>query len=222
MNPVSLRPLLEALSLLGRLAPCSAPEFSSSTKISVRRSTEILRELERFGAVSWQSDGVHLEERGERILDALSRSDWLAIDSELRSGSQEYGALMGFLAGRSPPGLKLAQVAAGLGTNEVVCDTCLEWGVRLGAVQKNLFTSGADSRYYAVGEASSEDFDRCLRARYDSGNISSGGRRVRYVSLTLLREQVCEDLKLRREAFDRYLEQLCGARSGAIELAAVP
>jgi len=224
VNPVSLRPLLESLIVVEELRPRTQANFRGRTGLTERRSSEILSSLDALGLVSLEKERISLTSKGSQTVAAMREQHWRKIDDALCSESAEYRAVRNALSARKGSGLAISEMKSIVGLNQVVCETCLEWGLRLGRFQKNLYTTGRDSRYYALtGDVVSiEEFERGLRSSYLALNVSSGFRRSRYVGIARLREVVCEALRLGREEFDERLGEVCLTKLGAIELAGGP
>jgi len=194
------------------------------------RARAITRQLTTMKLLEKVATEFRCSSHGETIINAVKTSHWSMVHDILLENCKEYGALLKVLkSGKvGEKGLMISQIAKlsaqfGLGLNRVVTDVCCEWGRRLGKVQKNLFTSGATSRFYLIHEQNMplNKIENEIHAQY--GRLAKrNGYPIIYVSVPRLRESVCEILKISRRSFDLVLFEIWKRNTGIVELASGP
>jgi len=226
LHPVSLRSLIQGLVLLDQSKKIDVLEEKAN--VTKRRASEIVEELIDLGLVKRNGEDASATELGVRFLSSYKQSAWKELHEILYDGRLEYRTVTRILRENSgSKGLTISEICQRRGKisiNVVTTEVCLEWGLRLGVFQKNLYTSGMNSRYYCVSNESEkgECFRKKLLELYGSLNVKRYGRRVLFVSIPELRELVCEELRIRRQVFDDMFREVYLEKTDKIELCGGP
>ena len=225
MHPISLRPLIQGLLLADGK---TVDALEKEANVTRRRAAEILQGLDDLGLVRYEKDTAIITETGINFVESFRNSDWKKLHEILSANNAEYRTVAEILCdNEGPHGLTMPEICRKqnqIRLNAVVSEICLEWGLRLGIFQKNLYTSGIGSRYYYVSKESetTDGFTTKLVELYNQLNIGKSGQRIFYVSIPELRELVCEHLRLRRTVFDEMLRDHYLANTGKMELSGGP
>ena len=230
MNPISLRTLLQSLLIFHSRGPSELDVLLEDTGVSRRRAKEIIDELVRLGLLQRTESLITCTLLGEKFVNALKNSEWPSLHDILVNKCREYQSVIHVLReAREGIGLTLSEICLrssnyGISINVVIGEVCIEWGIRLGVIQKNLYTTSFRSRYYYVQNESValSEFRKILLEQYKHLNFTRSGHNLMYVSIPELREAICEALRLRREIFDRFFEKLYVSESSVIELSGGP
>ena len=225
MHPISLRSLIQGLMLAhGK----TMEALEKEANLSRRRATEILQGLSDLGLARYEKHAASITSEGILFLELFKNSNWKKMHEILSANNVEYQTIASILRdNEGPHGLTISEICRRqeqVRLNVVISEVCLEWGIRLGIFQKNLYTSGLSSRYYFVSkeDETPDSFERTLIESYNQLNVRKSGQRLFYVSIPELREVVCERLRLRRTFFDEMLRDLCLTSTGRIELSGGP
>ena len=227
---MSLRILLRSLIFFSRQKQCSSHELEGNLDVTADRARAIIRQLTAMKLLENLGAEFRCTAQGNKAVIALKKSHWSTIHDILEEICREYSALLKVLKSCKvgERGLMISQIVKrsaqfGKGLNRVTADICCEWGRRLGKIQKNLFTSGAVSRYYLVHDRDIplDEFEKEIRGKYALLR-KRRGRLLVYVSVPRLRENMCETLKMCRRKFDGGLLEIWRGNTGEVELASGP
>jgi len=198
--------------------------------VTTERARAIVRQLTSMGLLEKVDGEFRYGRYGKIMVDVVRASHWSKVHNILQENCKEYDVLLKVLKSCKvgEKGLMISQIVKfsaqfGWELNRVTTDICCEWGRRLGKIQKNLYTSGAISRFYLVHDRSMplNKIENEIRAQYM--RLGQGkGRLLVYVSVPRLRENICETLKMPRRKFDQYLLEIWKRNTSEIELASGP
>lgn len=227
IRPITLRRLVELTDLCRQEQHVTTEDIRSMLDLSDRRTTEVLAEMDRLSLIQ-QGDAVRLTGTGDAFADAVQSEDWRGVHEILYEQSPHYRAFIDCLERhRATQGLsddELAQeldhCSADLRFNATSVALLTDWGERLRAVQRNVFTD----RYYSVlTERDDDPFTQILQEEYEALEVNRGvNLRQRYLSIPRLRERICERLRIPRDTFNNRLIVVCEANIGNLELSGAP
>jgi len=231
VRPVTLARLVETAHLCADNLVSTA-DIETVLDVSHRRARETILEALRIDLLTesdvQDGDPVYATTHvGEQFLASVHEEDWVAMSDILETRSPHYGAFLKALDTVGPA--QLETVLAELEEmaeftphtyNQTSVEVVGDWGERLGAVQRNVFTG---SYYRVEKETVSETFPSLLLAVYDDLEETAGvDLRQRYLSIPELRETFCERYACRRAAFDDALGTLARQNVGRLELSGAP
>lgn len=228
VRPVSLSRLVEASFLADDHLP-TAEDIATELDTTHRRAREIVLEADRLGLVEITDESperYRLTTDGTEFLESVVAEDWQTTDRILQSQSPHYGAFVDCTQTYGPisPSDLLDQLDASTPPpydfNETSIDVLCDWGQRLGAIQRNVFTG---TLYTPMNGSLPEEFPSELVTSVDSLEETAGvNLKQRYVSIPELREAFCESHALLRDVFDEGLVALTSQNVGRIELSGAP
>lgn len=220
MRPVNLGRVVETCYLAERHSPISDQILIENLNVSQRRAREILLETFRMNLLQEDIDGYRISENGKSMLQAIRTNDWRAIHF-IMLNYPFYSLYYEAIKKIGPVTIEeIIQyfTESAIHINKAMADVLGDWTERIGSVQRNVF----NGRYYAISD------EKCsitpdLLTFYDNLNRTVGlSLRQRYVEIPLLRETVCEALRISRDLFDRCLIDLYKRNIGIVELSGAP
>lgn len=230
MEPLSLSLMLRILLLINSANNIKIISLVKKLDINLDRMKAIVRDLLKMELLLNNKDALTCSGEGKFLLTAFKNECWESFHNILLKKCKEYHNLIKTLETSmvGEKGLVYSQIISRSKNyrpilNQVTSEVCCDWGRRIGKIQKNLYTSGAISRFYLIND----DNLRVKKIEYiienEYLNIQNNGEiNVRYVSIPNLRENVCELQKISRRKFDEVLLNLWSENIGQIELASGP
>lgn len=229
VRPVTLARLVEAAHACDEQR-ATTEALTEALDVTTRRARETILEAVRLGLLEEGGDDPPVYNTtyiGGRFLDAVRNEDWAKVDDILTARSPHYQAFIDALEEIAPA--QLSDVLTTLEAdaeftpydyNQTSVEVVGDWAERLGRIQRNAFTGV----YYPVERDDvPANFPYVLLDTYDELEETAGvSLRQRYLSIPELREQVCERLECRRNAFDRALQKLAKQNVGKLELSGAP
>lgn len=224
VRPVTLKRLIELLDIVNK-RKIEKKEFHEIINCSKNRGKEVIKEAERMGLV-YKKESLMLSESGERFIKHVNREEWKNLSNILYDSSPHYNLLINFIKKESKnQGLTPEKILSEINSpklkfNQVGVSVLLDWGERLGVIQKNVF----ERRFYSISnEHNYQRFKEKLFEKYqDFEKTKKYGMRKRYISIPKLREYVCELTNMERKRFDEYLNRLYFDNIGKMELSGAP
>ena len=230
LEPISLRVLLRSLIFFSKQRQSSSQDLENNLDVTADRAKAIVRQLTAMNLLERVDTEFRCGLYGKIMVNAVQASHWSTVHDILQENCKEYDALLKVLKSCKvgERGLMISQIVKlsakfGRGLNRVTVDICCEWGRRLGKIQKNLYTSGAISRFYRIHDRNIvlSQLEKEIR-----GQCAWLGKRKKrplvYVSVPRLRENVCETLKISRRRFDEGLLEIWKRNTSEVELASGP
>jgi hypothetical protein len=220
MRPVTLSRVVETAFFAQKTGSFTNEELGKFLTSSPSRAKEIAEETVNIGLLEKNDLLFTPSSRCNRFLEDIRLNNWTGIH-QLMMDYRFYHTFYTVLKTIEPATseeilatLSASEIPFNEASRQVLCD----WGERIGSIQRNIFTN----QYFTIGEASSSIIPSFLSS-YQSLNIKSGlTLRQRYVEIPKIREFVCQDLRISRDAFDSRFTQLCMKNIGKIELAGAP
>ena len=225
-----MRVLLRSLIFFDQQKKSGSRKLEDNLEVTADRARAIVRQLIVMKLVKKVDKEFRCANHGEEMINAVQGSNWSTVHDILKQTCREYHTLLKVLKScrAGERGLMISQIVKlsgkyGKWLNRVTVDICCEWGRRLGKIQKNLFTSGAISRFYLITEQGIplNQLEKEIRREY-TGLRKRKRHSLVYVSVPRLREDVCETLKISRREFDESLLEIWKRNTGEVELASGP
>lgn len=220
MDPIFLRPLLLSLIAVHERQHPDA-------HFSKRRWHDLQGQLLKMGwTVASGPSTTRISARGRQALSCVKKQDWNALNALLLHDVKEYSTVYRILSrNRDHMGYTIAQICCRgreIELNRVICESCLDWGIRLRTIQRNLFTKGDSARFYLLSpRISSRHFMHSVVSAYKTLNSRSKAL-ARFVSIAELRETVCENNRMSRGRFDEMFGDTIKKEPGSLELTSSP
>ena len=177
-------------------------------------------------AVKSRHSTIIVSRHGQQVLSSIEKRDWKSLNDMLLHDVKEYSTVHKILSrNKGQFGYTIEEICIRgkeIELNRVVCESCLDWSIRLRTIQRNLFTKGDCSRFYSVSpRVSFRRFTHSVLSAYEALNSRSKAL-ARFVSIAELREAVCEHNRIPRALFDGMLGEIVKKRPGLIELTSTP
>jgi hypothetical protein len=228
MRPISLARLINIAEYASRLPVISKELVSKEFETTIQRASELLLECTRVGILSQNEDVFAANRNTKAILEAFEQEDWGSLRIYFSKNYSFFRNYLGLVSSwaNQPKGLSKeeAMIRAAqlrLALNRTALDVLTDWSERLGVVQRHLY----ERRFYKVLDRPMglKKFVGAFGACYSELNIKSGlTLSLSFVEIPRLREDVCERLKLSREAFDAYFLRLLARHVGKVEVSGAP
>jgi hypothetical protein len=225
IRPVTLRRVIETCSIAVKAKKVDTSIISNQLKVSASRAKEILLELETMGLLTHRDSSFVTNSRTEGFLGYFEKDSWDRIHEYFNVNYRFYRDYIQILqANVENKGLTLIEIKeisekGKLSLNQTAVEVLSDWCERLGVVQKHLFTR----RVYIIKakNADCETFKSAIAKYYRDFSISNRQRGV-FMEVPILREDICEELKMPRKSFDEMLRTLFLENVGKMELSGAP
>jgi len=224
IRPLTLRRVIEVADLASRGVRLNDDLLSHRLGVRKRRAREILLELSQRHLLSVTEGGFSATDAARDVLEHYEREDWYSVHNILYEHNDFYRLLIDTLS-NSEVALSKQELLEKLSSvddlnfNVTAADIVCDWAERLGTVQRNLYTN----RYYLLSKDQSKDFASEIQRCYNALNIElRPGLKLEYIEIARLREDVCENLRIAREVFDKAFESMFRSMIGKIDLCGAP
>jgi len=226
MRPVTLKRIVEICSLASQNDRLNVEAVSKKLDVSRSRAKEILLEVEKMKLLSKNEDFWVWNDKTSEFLEYFEREDWSGMHQYFLDNYQFYREFIQILNSHisDEEGLSLDEVykesvRRGLHLNRTAVEVLADWCERLGIIQRNLYTG---KLYLIKQEADNlKDFFEALVYSYRKLSVFKRRRGI-FVEIPLIREQVCEYLKIARKTFDKTLKTIYLNNVGKIEFSGAP
>ena len=226
MRPVTLRRVIEICSLALQDKGLTVETVSKRLNSSLTRAKEILLETEKMGLLIHSKDIWKATEKTAEFLGYFEKEEWTKIHQYFLENYQFYKEFIQVLKNHivDPQGLRAYEIVKesaehDLHLNKTAVEVLSDWCERLGVIQRNLYTA----KIYIIKEEKEDlkNFLRTLVKIYRKLAFSQWRKEV-YVEIPLIRENVCEELKISRKIFDELLKEAYPKNVGRIEFSGAP
>ena len=226
MRPVTLKRVIEICSLATRDKGLTVETVSKRLNSSLSRAKEMLLEVEKMGLLSRSEDYWRPNEKTTEFIEFFEREEWNKIHQRFLENYQYYKEFIQVLQrhindwqGLSVDDIVKESAENGLHLNKTAAEVLADWCERLGVIQRNLYTA----KIYLIKEEieNLENFLKVSVKIYRKLAFSQWRKEV-YVEIPLLRENVCEELKISRDNFDDLLKKAYLKNVGKIEFSGAP
>ena len=226
MRPVTLKRIVEICSLALQNDRLNVEGVSKKLNVSRSRAKEILLEVEKMKLLSKNEDFWIWNNKTSEFLKYFEREDWIGMHQYFLDNYQFYREFIQILSSHisDEEGLSLDEVCKesvrrGFHLNRTAVEVLADWCERLEIIQRNLYTG---KLYLIKQEADNlKDFFEVLIYLYRKLSVSKHKREI-FVEIPLIREYVCERLKIARKSFDKTLKTIYLNNVGKIEFSGAP
>jgi len=220
MRPITLSRIAETAFYAQKIGSITSSNLAEFLNIKMRRSKELLDGMVELGFLEIQNKQYKPTKNCGRLLIAIRKNQWQEIH-EIMMKNQFYSAFYNTTLSMEPATkeqllerLYDSDVHFNQTTVSVLCD----WGERLGTLQRNV----TNSKYYTIFEGSKSILKEFL-ASYDLLNKRIGPfLKQRYVEIPMIREMVCQNMRISRKLFDKLFVELYLKNIGKLELSGAP
>ena len=227
MRPISFKRIIELCSLSLKKGFLDVKTISNELQVTDKRSKELLRELSSMNLLKKLNGSYSPKKNTEKLLDFFSKGDWVNINNFFIKNQVFYKNLIKYMKdnsldkGYTINDLTILLENHTLHYNNASIEIILRWAERFGTVQRNLYTN---TFYYINNEEPNiELFINSLLSNYNSLNKKRGLFLSKtFIEIPHLREQVCENLKISRETFDKKFLEYFKKSIGKVELSGAP
>ena len=227
MRPVTLRRVIEICSLALKNRHLDVKIVSEKLNTSRLRAKEILLEVERMGLLVSSRDFWIPNDRTNELIEYFEKENWREIHRYFLNHYHFYREFIRILQDcvTSEKGLSLDEIKREgekrkINLNRTAVEVLSDWCERLGIIQRNLYTG----KIYLVRNDESlslEDFLKDLTDIYRRLSLSRWQKEI-FVEIPLIREHLCERLKISRTTFNKILKRVYLNNIGRIELSGAP
>ena len=227
MRPVSFKRIVEVYSLALKTDTISESQISEQLNVTQRRAREILRELTSLKLLNKTNDSYIKTSCAPQIRDYLINGDWSRIHNYFMGNNPFYNEMITHMTAiGSNKSYTIKDLLRELkdhelAFNQTTIEVLMRWGERFGVLQRHLYKK----TFYAVKltKPDNSTFASSLLNQYNKLNTKKGlFLSLTFVEIPKLREEVCENLNLRRETFDSLFMDYYLSDMGKVELAGAP
>lgn len=225
IRPVTLKRVVEVCSLASENETIDVVVVSERLGVSHSRAEEIVLEVQEMGLLTNLGDKCIANRETSEFLKHFENDRWERIHEYFLEKYRFYRDFIRILVahvddekGLSSEEIKEESMSRQLSLNQTAVEVLSDWCDRLGAIQRNLYTS----RIYIVKKnIETQIFKIALSKGYRELSTCHGRKGV-FVEIPAIREDICERLKIPRKTFDERLRLLCMENVGRIELSGAP
>lgn len=226
IRPVTLRRVIEICSLAMKIKEIDITIVSQKLGASPSRAKEIVLEAEKMELLAHLGDNFVASDKTAEFLEHFENDRWDKIHEYFLMNYQFYRDFIYVLEAHinDDKGLSMNEINEEstnrkLSLNQTAVEVLSDWCDRLGVVQRHLFTR----RLYLIkrGETDPKTFKGALVKCCRELSLSRGRRGI-FVEIPMIRENLCEQLKVTRKAFDDLLRFTYLENVGKIELSGAP
>jgi len=226
MRPITLRRVIEICSLATQNKHLTVETASNKLNCSESRAKEMLLEVEKMGLLNYSDNFWASNNRTSEFLEYFEKEEWPKIHQYFLENYQFYKEFIRILQGHiaEQQGLSMNDIVKEstehkLHLNKTAVEVLTDWCERLGVIQRNLYSA----KIYLLKEETEklENFIKTLVKIYRKLAFSQWHKEV-YVEIPLIRENVCEELKISRNTFDNLLKEAYIKNVGRIEFSGAP
>ena len=226
MRPVTLKRIVEICSLASQNDRLNVEIVSRKLGVSHSRAKEILLEVEKMGLLSKIEDFWLMNDKTSEFLEYFEKEEWSKMHQHFLNNYLFYREFIRILEyhisdeeGLSVDEVYKESLKYGFHLNRTAIEVLADWCERLGVIQRNLYTG----KLYLIKQEveNLNDFYRVLIKSYRKLSVSRWRREV-FVEIPIIREQVCERLKISRKIFDQTLKTIYLKNVGKIEFSGAP
>jgi len=227
MRPVTLRRIIELCNLALEHNALNENLVMKELQVSPNRSKELLFEVSRMKLLNKEPEGYVANDNTKFIIDAFEKEDWQLFHQFFLKHYPFYRYFIKILESHleDKKGITIDELVneakekrLQLNRTAIVLQN---WCERLGILQRHLYSK----RFYMIKHEKPklDIFKATIQRIYYSLNTSPRpGLYLTYVEVPKLREDVCEQLKISRDTFDKLFKEICWEAAGKIELSGAP
>lgn len=226
LRPVTLRRVVEVCSLATNLQEIDAPVVSQRLNVSPSRASEIILEVEKMGLLRRHGKSFGAHHSTAEFLRFFNEDRWEKIHEYFLQNYRFYRDFINLLEahineekGLSMDEIREEAVVCWPSLNQTAIEVLTDWCDRLGIIQRHLYTR----RLYLTKreQIDPEKFKEALTECYQELTTGQSRRGV-FAEIPMIRENLCERLKMTRKVFDETLRSVYWENIGKIELSGAP
>jgi len=228
MRPITLRRIIELCNLALEHNVLNENLIMKELQVSPNRSKELLFEISRMKLLNKEPEGYVANDSTKFIIDAFEKEEWHLFHQFFLKHHPFYRHFIEVLKSHleDEKGITIDELVneakeKRLPLNRTTIEVLQNWCERLVILQRHLYFK----RFYVVKHKKPklDIFKATVQKAYHSLNKSPRpGLYLTYVEVPKLREEVCEQLKISRNTFDRLFKEICCEAVGKIELSGAP
>ena len=219
LKPVNLKRIVEALEHLQENTKLNIDSMADLLGTHSKRAQDILYEITRAGFATQLQSNYIINGAGRAFLEGIYENDFERISSILEEHHPFFLELLQPFQSQqiSKPGYTIKELTTRLSTsdlrfNSMSISVLLEWGERLGVIQRNLYTKTdlGSTRYYTITREpfNSDVHHRVLYQLYLKFAQNSPTANPKPIEISRLREYTCESMRIPRTKFDAELRNI--------------
>lgn len=225
IRPVTLRRVIEVCSLATNIKRVSLANVSQKLTVSNSRAKEIALEVTKMGLLKKLDDVYVASENTAKFLEYFKNEQWSKIHQYFLVNYSFYQDFIRILDAHinDDQGLSISEIREesakrNLSLNQTAVEVLTDWCERLGVIQRHLYAK----RFYLVkNEVEFNNFKHTLIRCYRKLS-NSRWQKGTFVEIPIIREDLCERLKISRRVFDEKLRSAYLENIGKIELSGAP
>jgi predicted transcriptional regulator len=226
IRPITLRRIIEICSLAVQSKGLTVEIVSDKLNSTKSRSKEILLEVEKMGLLNRSGELWIANDYTTYFIKSFEKEEWNKIHQYFLENYQFYKEFIQILKnhindlnGISIEDIVKESTDSNLHLNKTAVEVLTDWCERLGIIQRNLYTA----KIYLIKEGSEslDKFVNTLLKCYRKITLSKWYREV-FVEIPLIRENICEELKISRKVFDDLLKEFYLKNIGKVEFSGAP
>lgn len=225
IRPITLRRVIEVCSLASRSKGIDVLGVSQKLGVSGSRAEEIVLEVEKMGLLTHLDERYVTNPNTAEFLECFENEQWEKIHEYFLKNYQFYRDFFCILEshfndskGLTFDDIKKESADRQLSLNQTAIEVLSDWCDRLGTIQRHLYTRRL---YSTEAKVEPEAFKNVL-VKYYKELSRVQGRRAVFVEIPMIREDLCERLKLPRKTFDKMLRSVYLENIGRMELSGAP
>jgi len=226
MRPVTLRRVIEICSLATKTKKVDIAIVSQRLAVGPSRAKEIILEVTRMALLESHDDVYTANANTIKFLEYFENEYWDKVHEHFLTNYQFYRNFIRILEShvKNDKGLSMNEIEEdstrhGLNLNRTAVEVLASWCERLSVIQRHLYTK----RFYLIGNemVNSKTFRTALVRCYREISVSRWQKRI-FVEIPVIRENLCEQMKIPRDVFNEMLQAVYLNNVGKIELSGAP
>lgn len=220
MRPITLSRIAETAFYAKKIGSMTSDNLAEFLNIKMRRSKELLDGMVDLDFLEKENEKFKPTKNCERLLEAIRNNQWQDIH-KIMMKTIFYSTFYNKIISMEPATMEqiLEELCSSdVHFNQTTISVLCDWGERLETIQRNI----TNNKYYAVFDDSKPIIEQFFES-YDLLNKQVGPfLRQRYVEIPMIREMVCQNMRVSRKLFDKFLVELYLKNIGKLELSGAP
>jgi len=225
IRPVTLRRVVEICSLASTNKGIDVPVASQRLAVSNSRAEEIVLEVEKMGLLTRFEKSYLPNDKTAQFLGNFENEQWERIHDYFLKNYVFYQDFIFVLEshindekGLTIDEIKIDSANRQLGLNQTAVEVVSDWCDRLGIIQRHLYNRRL---YLPRMKPELQTFKNALAKHYQEVSRTQLRRGI-FVEIPMIREDLCERLKIARKVFDELLRTVYLENIGRMELSGAP
>jgi hypothetical protein len=225
IRPVTLRRVVEICSLASISKGIDVLVASQKLGVSNSRAEEIVLEVEKMGLLTRFEKSYLPNDKTAQFLGNFENEQWERIHGYFLKNYIFYQDFIFVLEshindekGLTIDEIKIESENRQLSLNQTAIEVLSDWCDRLGIIQRHLYNRRL---YLARMKPEPQTFKNALAKHYQEVSRTQLRRGI-FVEIPMIREDLCERLKIARKAFDESMRAVYLENVGRMELSGAP